>query len=181
MSFSRLNKMKSCEWVQNRPFVLETVAPAIQSSRHRGTAGPHIAHSGGVTDSLSHPGCSYKHKHHQGGKQLQPQPQLQTNFWLHHNETRGSISEEWSVNREAAVWTYPSAVQCCDLLCCRQSAQSKLHLTGTLSAAGEDDMSSDSIVSASPHYTFCAAAKEKRLNFAAALGHLCIWWSSLPW
>lgn len=46
------------------PCALETAVPTIQSSRHRGRAGPHIAHSGRVTssDPVSHPGCSCEHK-----------------------------------------------------------------------------------------------------------------------
>lgn len=135
------------------PFVLETAVPTIQSSRHRCRAGPHIAHSAGVTNShqvpVSHPGrCSCKHNHNHNINL-----KLACGYIIETQKNR-------NVNEEAVFQMYPpSAVQCCDLLSCCWSAQSQLHLTGTPPAVRgdmkpEDDMRrDDGIVSAPSQIT----------------------------
>lgn len=158
------------------PFVLETAVPTIQSSRHRCRAGPHIAHSAGVTNShrdpVSHPGCcSCKHRH---------------NHNINLKLACGYISEtqkETSVNEEAVMQMYPlSAVQCWDLLSCCWSAQSQLHLTGTPSAVRgdmkpEDDMRhDDGIVSAPSQMTLFeyAPKRDRMLIIAMVMGCVSI-------
>lgn len=92
-------------WVHNIPCVLKTAVPTIQSSRHRGRAGPHIAHWSTVT---------------------QYHIQAAAANTKHHQRVQSSkLQQKTSMKEEAVMQMYPlSAVQCCDLLSCCWSAQS---------------------------------------------------------